>query len=218
MLGNLTMLVAAVFVILIVSRASKIVVVLSLLAGALLLSGFDLTYYTDRLEFSLDTTNTSSVAYLQGWQQMNESLSQSSGWGLGFQQMGLHGSDVDAAELLRQLTGDYMNLTDGSFMLSRFVSDFGIFGIVGVLFYLYFVARSILALRNSSFGRAVLPPGAVLAHSILVMSVIDVFVRGIGYLTGSMILFLSAYLFLYNSTFRKMACQGRSELLSSTRR
>jgi hypothetical protein len=196
-LQNLTMLAGTFLILLAISRVGGIVVMTSLLVGALLFSGLDLTYYTERLNFSSENNNVSTLAYLQGWQMMDESLSMTSGWGVGFSQMGINGSEVDAAELIYAIVGDYMNLNDGTFIFSRLVSDFGLLGIVVTLFYLGVVRRSLLSLRNYSFRRVQLAPGAALAHSIIVMSVIDVFVRGIGYLTGSMIIFLAACQFLY---------------------
>lgn len=196
-LQNLTMLAGTLLVLVAISSARGIVVMAALLVGALLVSGFDLSYYAERLNFSGENNNVSTLAFIQGWQLIDESMSKSSGWGVGFSQMGINGSEVEAAELIYLIVGTYTNLNDGTFIFSRLASDFGVFGVALTLYYLWVVRRSFVAIRRYSLGRLELLSGEALAHAVILMSVIDVFVRGIGYLTGSMIVFVSACQFLY---------------------
>jgi hypothetical protein len=198
-LENLTLLCGVILIVLIAFSFSRIIVVSIAVLGFVNITGLDLLYYSSRLDFSDGNMNLSSLVYLQGWQMMAESLNASWGFGLGLQQLGLKGSNVDAAQLLYSITGDYLNLTDGSFVLSRLISDFGIFGIFGVLCYLKLVAQSFWMIRHFSFNKSGLHHGQVFAHSIVVISIIEVFVRGIGYLTGSVALFTSAVMFIYFS-------------------
>lgn len=201
-LQNLTMLAGTFLVLLAISSARGLVAMAGLLVGALLVSGLDLSYYTERLNFSEDNNNVSTLAFIQGWQLIDESMSKSSGWGVGFSQMGINGSEVEAAELIYLIVGNYTNLNDGTFIFSRLASDFGVFGVALTLYYLWVVKRSFVAIRRYSLGCLQLIPGEALAHAVVVMSIIDVFVRGIGYLTGSMIIFVAACQFLYGPLAR----------------
>lgn len=156
----------------------------------------DLVYYQERLDLSLMSNNLSALVYLQGWQLFGESLRISSGWGLGFQQLGYGYTNVSASYRLYRLLGRDANLLDGGFLTAKLVSELGILGFALLGFLLWFVAKALLALRACAAGKLDLDDREVFAHSILLGSLVEFLVRGSNYFTGTTILIVASILFL----------------------
>jgi hypothetical protein len=158
--------------------------VMALLAG--LPQGIE--YFSSRLDFSGGVLNLSNLVYVQGWELVQESFGRSAGWGVGFQQLGLRGTDVAAAELIRAITGaEDENLTDGGFVFSKIASEFGVAGVLFSILYVVAAAQSIRALRVGG-GRSAI----TVARCIVVAYGVDMFVRGTGYFVESTLLFVAA--------------------------
>lgn len=158
----------------------------------------DLSYYTQRLDFSGEVVNFSNLVYVQGWQMIGESWERSSGFGLGFQQLGVNGTEVPAAQLLRSLRdGEDLNVLDGGFVFSKLTGEFGVFGFVMALVFLWFALRSLIALRQIDNRRDAVVPFVTLAHCSVLGYTIELFVRGGSYFTGTTML-LIASLWLLN--------------------
>jgi hypothetical protein len=152
--------------------------------GAALL---DLGYFTQRLGLG-EGSNLSGLVYLQGWELIGESLQLSSNWGLGFQQLGLDGTNVPAASAIYALAGDNLNLQDGSFLLSKLLSELGVFGAIIALAYCVVAIRSLVALRRRHEPR----PVVRFARCVMVAYLVELLVRGPGYFTGSALLMVAA--------------------------
>ena len=149
-------------------------------------------YFTSRVSLSSDSSNVSALVYLEGWEMLHDSLVRSRGWGVGFEQLGLQGSDVSAAEAIRNLTGgDDLNLKDGSFVLAKLGSEFGTAGLLLVAGYAFLAFRCLRALRR---GRGSL--NEQFARSVVLAYFVDMFVRGTGYFSQSTLLFVGACLAL----------------------
>jgi len=156
-----------------------------------LASQLDLSYYLSRLDFSGEAQNLSTVVYIQGWQLIPESLARSGGWGLGFQQLGRHGTDVPASDIIFALVGGYGNVLDGGFTFAKIISEFGVFGLLLIGLYLVIVWRSIRHLRYAAKGienRAC----NTFAQCVIVSYLIELFIRGAGYFTGTAILLVAS--------------------------
>jgi hypothetical protein len=168
-------------------------IVFALLMGAAL-TQVDLSYYTERLDFlSEDNDNLSNLVYVQGWQLLFEGLQRSHWLGQGFQQLGMHGTDVDAAAIINaMMQGEDLNLLDGGFLLPKIGAEFGIFGLVAVALVTWRSFRSLLVLRRVAAGKLRLPAVVVFAHVILVALLLRLYVRSGGYFNGEMILTLAA--------------------------
>lgn len=174
-------------------------VLIGLLVAAIA-SQLDLTYYAIRLNFASEDQNMTTLVYLQGWQLIDESLSRSNGLGIGFQQLGVQGSDVPAAELLRAMRdGDDANILDGGFVFAKLASDFGVLGILVTAAYLVLAARSLMVLRRVASGRVRLLPALAFAHCCVLGYFVELFVRGSGYFTGGSLLLMAAILLLHRS-------------------
>ena len=202
-LENFTLLAGCGLAALAFVRGIAVVPLLVLAGGAGLV--VDLSYYLSRVDFSADNQNLSALVYVQGWQLIGESLAHSFGWGLGFQQLGLHGTDVPAAELIFAQLQDNLNLFDGGFNLAKFVSEFGVFGLGLSLVFLKLWLRSIRRLRLVANGVEA-DAAEVFAMSVVAGYFIELFLRGEGYFTGSGLLLIAA-LWLMTARDKKAAAE-----------
>jgi hypothetical protein len=162
---------------------------------------FELEYFSSRLLVSDETTNLSTLVFIQGWQLLVESLEKSFGWGIGFEQLGMQGTGVSAARAVAAITGmEGANLTDGSFVFAKLAGELGIFGILISATFLIAALQSIYALRR---GRE--RPVVMFARSVLVCFVVDMFFRGPGYFTGSTLLAIAAAAVVFINRRRRLA-------------
>lgn len=159
-------------------------------AAIALVGVLDLSYFTDRLDFSNSTQNLSTLVYLQGWQLASEALAATSGWGVGFQQLGLQGTDTVISRIIYLLVGDDVNIFDGGFGAAKLVGEFGLCGIIALALFVTAATRSLVALRRSVRTRA-MPPAQIFGHAAVVGYLIEMFVRGAGYFTGSGLLLVA---------------------------
>ena len=158
----------------------------------------DFSYYAERLDFSGEVQNLSNLVYVQGWQLMSESLTRSAGWGLGFQQLGIQGTSTPASDIIYALTGEFVNILDGGFTLSKVVSEFGIFGLGLIAIYLVAAWNAWRSLRLASRRPGSLHALDVFACSVIVGYIVELLIRGTGYFSGTAIL-LTAALWLRHS-------------------
>ena len=188
-LESLTLMAGWLLVALVCLRKTTAFTLLGLVAlGA---AQLDISYFLTRLDFGSDDPNLSTLVYVQGWQLMAESLRLSSGWGLGFQQLGVHGSSVDASDLIFAVLGENLNLLDGGFTMSKIVSEFGIFGILLLLVYLQFAWRAARGLRHASRTTQPHRPAVLLAHCAVLSFGVELLVRGAGYFSGTTLLLVA---------------------------
>lgn len=145
-------------------------------------------YFSDRLDFSGAVLNLSNLVYIQGWEFAADALTKTHGWGLGFQQLGVRPAEVATSPLIRALTeGIDPNVTDGSFVLSKLISEFGIIGIALGITYVGLATASVRALRAGGSRNSM-----TLARCIVVSYAVDMFVRGTGYFVESTFMFVAA--------------------------
>jgi hypothetical protein len=161
------------------------------------LASLDLTYYTDRLNFDwASSTNLSSLVYVQGWQMLQESISRTYAWGLGFQQLGIVYTNVPASFRINMVLGYDLNLQDGGFILSKVISEFGIVGMALVGAYLYVAIKAFFRLRSVSKGLSRYSSGEVFACSCVMGYFIELTIRGTNYFTGTFVLMLCGILYM----------------------
>jgi hypothetical protein len=166
------------------NRAILFLLVILVLVGAQL----DISYYLDRLDFGNNTKNLSTLVYLQGWQLITESLTLSNVWGLGFQQLGVHGSNVIAADEIFSILGGNSNLLDGGFTFAKIVSEFGVLSLPLMVLYIAFVLNAARHLRWKSLRASKEVSAITLAQCVVVCFIIELFVRGSGYFSGTTLL------------------------------
>lgn len=194
LLENLTLAAGCVLVAFVSLRFWTILAFVAALT--LVATQFDISYFTSRLDFGADDQNLSTLVYLQGWQLIAESWEKSSGFGLGFQQLGVLGTTVGAAELIHSIADDSLNLRDGGFTLSKLVSEFGGVGVILCLVYLisaWRAARRLRAIAVAAEHGRIDSPALVFAYCAVVSYLIEMLVRGVGYFTGTGVLLVAAF-------------------------
>lgn len=159
----------------------------------------DLTYFIERVSSDEGAQNISRLVYVQGWELIGGSLSDSWGWGVGFQQLGFAPIDSPTADLLFRLLGTDANLKDGGFTAAKIISEFGLFGIVGLIVLVTVIASGFFRLRRQATKPGELTGGEILAYSILVAYLTEIFVRGIGYFSGTTMLLFAACSYLWKT-------------------
>lgn len=166
-------------------------------ALAVAATGIDLQYYTDRLDFSVNSSNLSSLVYRQGWELMQQGLVYSRGWGIGFQQLGFTPLNVPTSDVIYRILGDDSNLRDGSFIAAKLVSELGLIGIAVVTAAVVAIVRAGLMLRAMAQVPAAMQSGRVrFAAAAICAFAVELFVRGIGYFSGTAILIVAAVMVL----------------------
>ena len=193
---SLTMIIAIVAVSVICLPLTGIAV-----AGAAAIASLpfiDLEYFVSRLDFDPNTRNASSLIYRQGWELVGDQIERTSGWGVGFQQLGYAPFRSPSADILYVMVHDDVNTRDGGFMLAKIVSEFGYIGIFIVLIYSIVTVRAALAARRVAQTKDnILPPHVVLSLCVICCSSIEMFVRSTGYFSGSVLFLIASFYVLW---------------------
>lgn len=196
-LQSLTLLAAVTFISCIMVRLK--ILLFSIVTAPAFFLVLDMSYYFSRLDFSYGTTNLSALSFINGWERMYLYLKDSYGCGIGFQQFGIFGNNIDGEfnRILREMGMENLNLLDGSLVAAKFVAEFGIFAVFLLLFYLRHFVRSIKTLREYSFGSEdVGSYKKVFSLCCCVMFAFDLFIRGVGYFSASSFLFMASIIWL----------------------
>jgi hypothetical protein len=132
-------------------------------------------------------TNISSLVYLQGLQDAMGNLIRSYGFGIGFNMMGCNPLPISASrEILTEIGISSLNVDDGSFLFSKIVSEFGIFG---VLFFLYlFYKCKVLSNIKNSVNNIELKESIDIIIILILIYIAIFFVRGAGYFNGGFLM------------------------------
>ena len=143
-------------------------------------------YYLDRIDFSSDNNNLTALVYMQGYHLIFYNLKEYP-LGLGIQNLGKE-PPVDISLLIYHLTGEFKNRTDGGFLASKFISEFGFLGFCIVIIYLFhwFQLLFKFIFRREHYNKLQL----IYMAGYLVFFV-ELFMRGTGYFSfGTLLLFL----------------------------
>lgn len=191
-LESLTLVVGIALIFFLTTPLRQLILILPI-AVLLLLSAVDIDYYSKRLDFSRDNTNLSAMVYMQGWERSYLNFKDSYGIGVGFQQFGIVGDLGEISKDIEKLAGANGNLLDGGSVASKFIGEFGILGLMVVLLYLAYFAKSVRWLYKVSMS-SMAPSDSkqVFFLSCFVMYFIDLFVRGTGYFSSSGFLFIAS--------------------------
>ena len=194
LLQSLTLLVGVVLVAMFAFRLRQLVF-LALIATISLVAvdPMDIVYYSSRIDLSREDTNLSTLSYMHGWERAYLNLKDYYGMGVGFQQLGFVGSE---GEILGDLTAqgaEDLNILDGSFVASKFISEFGILAVAALLAYLVYFARSARRLHEVSMNvGGTADCRKVFFLACFVMFFIEFFIRGTGYFSSSGFLFIAS--------------------------
>ncbi len=187
---NLTIISGVVLLAVFYFRRKKLMLLLVLGACALLVimpSEYSM-YVTDRLALSSDSENLSTLVFLSGYERAYETLVTGHLLGVGFQQMGFVGPQGQFIATISEITrGNDLNLYDGGTLASKIIVEFGVPGMMVLLVYL-------LRLRMHMLSRIEeLLPATLFFTSIEITFACYLFVRGMGYMSATVLLLLASY-------------------------
>jgi len=157
------------------------------------------SYFTDRLVISGDTDNLSVLVLLQGWENAIRTLTEQSYLGGGFQQFGVTTVYGEISDKLLSMLGFNINQYDGGGTASKIVGEFGAFGIVAIVAYLFGFFRSVSMLRKRQYASTV----ELFFSSVYVASFLEFFIRGVGYFSPLMYLFCVSIFYFYIQKFKR---------------
>lgn len=168
-----------------------------------LLSGT--SYFSSRLNFE-SATNTSALVYLQGWDLAYVNLVETGGTGIGFQMLG-----SSFAKEGQYSQYHLSNISDGGFLASKMIAEFGVLGLLLLFAYLFIILRFIFhgnkiwyLIRSGvnqecheSLKKRLLLSGVILGFFV------EIFIRGYGYFSPGVFLFLASVFYLINNPATK---------------
>jgi hypothetical protein len=193
-LQNLTLLVGCLLVACVALRLKAFL--MSGLFLGLVASQLDLSYYVDRLDFLHETKNLSTLVFMQGWELIGESWEKSNGWGLGFQQLGLTTTEVPSSIMIFNILHDNINLKDGGFTLAKFLSEFGIVGMMIISLFFISMMESFIHLRRIAYGKEENITLATIARCFILSYIMELLIRGTGYFTPTTLILLGSIVVL----------------------
>lgn len=207
---NLTLLVGLVFCVIALKKVRilpfAVAFCLMLFVWTFYQFTYDYTYFSSRLSFA-NSTNFSVLVYLSGLERAFLNFTESLGLGTGFQQMGYNGVVGESQKVLESLGAGHLNLYDGSFIASKFISEFGLIGLIFcILFTLKFIKSFISFNSKKSYSAQ-----HVLAYCFLLSFIIPLFIRGAGYLNPYVFMMLSS-MFMYRNLSKKVQSGGKEYL------
>lgn len=150
-------------------------------------SGGFFDFLIQRNIFNLETKNLSVLVYLAGLETAYISFLDSLTLGLGFQQMGMNiQPGLFQTRIMELTSGIPMNVFDGGTLASKVVTEFGIFGLV---FILWFLVQAVKIFKLTRYPNAYDSCAIFYVSCFLSLSVL-LFIRSAGYFTPSTFLFL----------------------------
>jgi hypothetical protein len=164
----------------------------SLILFIIISTFLNINYYKQRL--LLSEANISALVYLQGWTQAFIALSYNSGLGVGFELLGSEMSGFYALKL--SSLGFVLNRADGSFLASKLIGEFGMFGIAFVIFSTIICSKRLFRYFQLTHDNTL--PFHIRESFAICSSVaflFQLFLRGTGYFTLPIFLFLNYGLF-----------------------
>ncbi|CAK0781274.1 conserved membrane hypothetical protein [Gammaproteobacteria bacterium] len=133
--------------------------------------------------------NLSSLVYIQGWQDALVNLLRTKGLGLGFNMMGcIPLPDVLERAIIAKEYKLQLNVEDGSFLLSKIVSETGMIGVLFFVVIIWWLIRMEKNIRNyNHINRAEYSVLAI--QAALIFSLIATFfLRTAGYFSGGILM------------------------------
>lgn len=156
---------------------SKIIVYTGALCAILL--GMD-EYFLKRV--NIQDVNETNIIFFQGLDQIVYNIFRNYGLGVGPQQMGVEDPTGDYASIAYDLSGVYLNRYDGSFAASKLLTEFGLLGLIALIYYMFILSKAYryLVMYIHSGGDTLKFIGSCFIYT----SLIYFFFRGGGYFTS----------------------------------
>ncbi|UKA07005.1 hypothetical protein [Photobacterium damselae] len=152
-----------------------------------------LAYFQERIILSSDSNNLSVLVLIQGWENALKTLQEFSIFGAGFQQFGVGTALGSASDKINQLIGFGLNLYDGGSLAPKIIGEFGILGILVIIYYCFIFISSVNKLKylNKDSDKIL-----IFSYCSIISVFVEIFIRGAGYFTPSLFMFLISLFYL----------------------
>lgn len=200
---NFTMIVVLTLAILCAFSSIIYAVIFFVLAFlSIYLFSLDISYFTERINFSTETDNLSALVFIQGWENAILTLGETSFLGCGFQQFGITSSAGEATDKIGYIyEGGALNIFDGGTSASKLIGELGLFGVALLGIILIKAYKSFFWLKKTNaFSVSKI---AVFKNCVAISILVEFFFRGVGY--------FSVGIFIYIVTILLPSMQNRSE-------
>ena len=157
---------------------------------------FSSDYFISRIILSNDSDNLTALVYLQGLQDAFYSIKSTYGIGLGFQMLGTQPLSPAGEQISYLMGGVELNRQDGGFLAAKVVAELGLYGVMILIFYLFFFLKSFFGLSKVNNSLCYSDLNYIFSLSFIYASFVEFFVRGVGYFSPT-IFFLIVSFFIY---------------------
>lgn len=198
---SLTIIVYNVLIILIILlrlKSLKFKFLILIFVSLLILPISNVEYFSSRLTFS-ESDNLTTLVFLQGWELAYLNFMQNYGFGLGFQMLGSPETATGVyTDLIDKFVagGGQLNIEDGGFFMAKIIAEFGIVGVIIVIFYLYWIIKIIIKTSRyySDTNESYTDKKQFLMYGFIFSFLVEMFLRGYGYFSpGLFMLFASIF-------------------------
>lgn len=197
---NLTLLVGLFFGTLIAIKPKISFLILIFFLIIIISLNIDMSYFINRLVLTENLDNLSVLVFLSGWERSFLNIYNTFGLGVGFNQLGYVGEFGYYQGLLSKSGAERLNLHDGGTTGSKLISEVGIIGVLLLFLYKLYFFKIIYRLKKkfSNFDFK-----DIFFFCVYIMFFVELYIRGVGYFSGTLFLFLTSIFYLKNITFRK---------------
>lgn len=218
LLPNLTLLVFSIISAIVLSLRARplflfpaLVIFATATAITIALSPSTQDYFASRLNLE-DPTNLSTMVWIQGWELAITNFVETKGVGLGFQALGLSTTTLpEISEKIIHTSGVINNLTDGGFLASKLISEFGLIGLIISMAFAYFIIKYTFMLHNyhALLRKSPSNPNNVnIKKKIILLSLafpflVEFFLRGYGYFSPGLIIAFAAMVALIKLRYKR---------------
>ncbi|MEQ1532702.1 MAG: hypothetical protein ABL906_03945 [Sideroxydans sp.] len=197
LLENLTLVIGITLITSLVIPTKRLFLLALIAIILILFSSLNFDYYVSRADLSADSKSLSTLVFLSGWERAYQSLADTFGLGVGFQQFGIIGKEGDLMGVIEAMSGERLNLLDGGSIAPKFIGEFGVLGVILLLTYLTYFAKSIILLHKISMENVPhFQFTEIFFHACFVMYSVDLFIRGTGYFSSSGFFFVASILWM----------------------
>lgn len=139
----------------------------------------------------LSNKNFSSMIYYKGWQDALANTARTHGLGLGFNMMGCSPLPDTTLRTILSAPGRMdLNNEDGSFLLSKLMSEFGLFGLVFFLWVVFYWIR--YEIKSKTWAAHTLGDVSTMHNAFMFSFVVSSLLRSVGYFQGGFLLWATA--------------------------
>lgn len=129
-----------------------------------------------------ESTNLSSLVYINGWLVAFEYLKQTNMLGVGLNLMGCEGGvQTQLSPMITRISGAYLNYNDGSFLISKLISEVGVFVVPLIIIFLRGIYLALKLIMDDLLKNKPASSIDAFASIFYLSGVILLFIRGAGY-------------------------------------